>query len=91
VAPAASTITPATSSAETIDEQFVNPLAWWLGGERASERAGLIVATLFGLAFMRAVVRSAPLATGVVEDLVALVAPVLQSYVGGKPSQPNPP
>ncbi len=75
---------------EGLDEQFVYPLARWLGGERASERAGLIAATLFGLAFMRAVVRSAPLATGEVEDLVALVAPVLQSYVDGKPSQPNP-
>ncbi len=39
---------------------------------------------------MRAVVRSAPLATGEVKDLVALVAPVLQSYVDGKPPQPNP-
>jgi len=75
---------------EGLDEQFVYPLARWLGGERASERAGLIAATLFGLAFMRDVVRSAPLATGEAEDLVALVAPILQSYVDGKPSQPNP-
>jgi len=75
---------------EGLDEQFVHPLARWLGGERASERAGLIAANLFGLAFMRAVVRSAPLATGEVEDLVALVAPVLQSYVDGKPSQTTP-
>ena len=75
---------------EGLDEQFVYPLARWLGGERASERAGLIAANLFGLAFTRAVVRSAPLATGEVEDLVALVAPVLQSYVDGEPSQPNP-
>ena len=45
--------------------------------------AGLIVAALFGLAFMRKVVRSGSLAEGEAEDLVALVAPVLQSYVDG--------
>ena len=66
-----------------LDEQFVRPLARWLGGQKAPERAGLIVATLFGLAFTRNVVRSGSLAEGETEDLVALVAPVLQSYVDG--------
>jgi AcrR family transcriptional regulator len=69
-----------------LDEQFVRPLARWLGGERAEERAGLIAADLFGLAFMRFVLRSAPLAAGETEHFVALVAPVLQSYVDGAPS-----
>lgn len=68
---------------EGLDEQFVRPLARWLGGGRASERAGLIVATLFGLAFTRNVVRSGSLAEGEAGDLVSLVAPVLQSYVDG--------
>ena len=45
--------------------------------------AGLIVAALFGLAFMRDVVRSDSLTQAETEDLVALVAPVLQSYVEG--------
>lgn len=71
---------------EGLDEQFVRPLALWLGGERAEERAGLIAANLFGLAFMRFVLRSAPLAAGESEHLVALVAPILQSYVDGTPS-----
>jgi AcrR family transcriptional regulator len=71
---------------EGLDEQFVRPLARWMGGERAEERAGLIAADLFGLAFMRFVLRSAPLAAGETEHLVALVAPVLQSYVDGAPS-----
>ncbi len=66
---------------EGLDEQFVRPLARWLRGEKTSERAGLIAATLFGLAFTRNVVRSEALAEGETEDLVALVAPVLQSYV----------
>ncbi len=70
---------------EGLDERFVRPLARWLGGERAEERAGLIAANLFGLAFMRSVLRSAPLAAGESEHLVALVAPVLQSYVDGTP------
>ena len=68
---------------EGLEEQFVRPLARWLGGEKAPERAGLIVATLFGLAFTRNVVRSRSLAEGETGDLVALVAPVLQSYVDG--------
>ncbi len=71
---------------EGLDERFVRPLARWLGGERAEERAGLIAANLFGLAFMRSVLRSAPLAAGETEHLVSLVAPVLQSYVDGLPS-----
>jgi hypothetical protein len=71
---------------EGLDEQFVRPLARWMGGERAEERAGLIAADLFGLAFMRSVLQSAPLAAGETEHLVALVAPVLQSYVDGLPS-----
>ena len=66
---------------EGLEEQFVRPLARWLGGKKASERAGLIAATLFGIAFTRNVVRSEALAEGETEDLVALVAPVLQSYV----------
>ena len=70
---------------EGLDEQFVRPLARWLGGEGAEERAGLIAANLFGLAFMRVVVKSGPLATEDPERLVALVAPVLQSYVDGEP------
>lgn len=70
---------------ESLDHHFVEPLARWLGGERAEERAGLISANLFGLAFMRDVLRSGPLASGDTETLVALIAPVLQSYVDGEP------
>ena len=68
---------------EVLDEQLVGPLARWLGGDKALERAGLIAANLFGLAFMRNVVRSGSLAEGGSEDLISLVAPVVQSYVDG--------
>jgi AcrR family transcriptional regulator len=71
---------------EALDEQFVRPLARGLGGALAEERASLITANLFGLAFMRSVLRSALLAAGETEHLVALVAPVLQTYVDGLPS-----
>jgi AcrR family transcriptional regulator len=70
---------------EGLDEQFMCPLARWLGGDAAEERAGLIAANLFGLAFMRVVVKSDPLTAEDPERLVALVAPVLQSYVDGEP------
>lgn len=66
-----------------LDEGFVQPLARWLGGNHAPERAGLIASTLFGLAFMREVVRIEPLAEADIDRLVALVAPALQRYVDG--------
>ena len=46
---------------------------------------GQIAIDLFGLAFMRVVVKSDPLTAEDPERLVALVAPVLQSYVDGEP------
>lgn len=66
-----------------LDEGFVQPLARWLGGNQAAERAGLIASTLFGLAFMREVVRIEPLTGADVDRLVALIVPTLQRYVDG--------
>ena len=71
---------------EVVDEGFVRPLASWLGGERAELRAGLIAADLLGLAVARDVIGTAALATAEEETLVALVAPLLQSYVDGTAS-----
>lgn len=68
---------------EVVDEQFIFPMARWLGGDLALQRAGLIAAYLLGLAVARDVIHSQPLSTGEVEPLIALVAPVLQSYVDG--------
>ncbi len=68
-----------------LDEEFIRPLARWLGGEAAMLRAGLVAAYLMGLAVTRTVIRSEPLATGEVEALVTLVAPALQAYIDGLP------
>ena len=76
---------------EAIDEQFGLPLAEWIGGERARERASLIIATLFGIAFARKVIRAEPLATMDPEDLVAMVAPILQSYIDEAPGDTSRP
>ena len=71
---------------ERLDEQFVLPLARWMGVGSAKEWAPLISATLFGLVFVRDVLRSRPLSKTDAEPLVGLVAPVLQSYVDGTPA-----
>lgn len=71
---------------QALDEQFGLPMAERLGGERARERALLIIATLFGVAFARNVIRAEPLATMEADELVAMVAPILQSYIDGAPS-----
>ncbi|CAA9586157.1 MAG: hypothetical protein AVDCRST_MAG87-3978 [uncultured Thermomicrobiales bacterium] len=70
---------------EALDEQFGLPMAEWLGGERARERASVIIATLFGIAFARNVIRSEPLAGMEPEELVALIAPILQGYIDQAP------
>lgn len=68
-----------------LDTQFVRPLAAWLGGDDAAARAGLIAAYLTGLSVLRGVLRAEALVTVEGETFVALVAPVLQAYVDGRP------
>ncbi len=41
-----------------LDEQFIRPLAKWLGGKQPELRASLIASTLLGLALTRDVLRS---------------------------------
>ncbi|MFB9994808.1 TetR family transcriptional regulator [Deinococcus oregonensis] len=72
---------------DRLEVQFIEPLATWLGGEQAFERASLIASYLTGLAMTRVVLRVTPLNPDEVEPLVRLVAPALQSYIdppGGK-------
>lgn len=66
-----------------LDDEFIGPLAAWLGGEQAVLRASLITAYLTGLSVMRDVIGSRPLADAETEALITLVAPALQSYVDG--------
>jgi AcrR family transcriptional regulator len=66
-----------------LDEQFIRPLAKWLGGKQAELRAGLIASTMLGLALTRDVLKSERLESSDSEAIVKLVAPVLQGYVDG--------
>jgi AcrR family transcriptional regulator len=67
----------------SLTAQFVEPLARRLSGDDALLRATLIGAQLLGLAIMRNVMRSEPLASSAAERLVALVGPTVQSYLDG--------
>lgn len=64
-----------------LDRNFVRPLAEWLGGSHAPARAGLISATLAGLAVVRDIIGSDSLRAADVDALVSLVGPTLQRYV----------
>lgn len=68
---------------EAIDARFIRPLAAWLGGDNAAQRAALIASYVLGLAVARDIVKSQPLVEGDDDLLVALIAPILQSYVDG--------
>ena len=74
----------------SIEEQFVRPLAAWIGGQDADLRASLIAAVVMGLAVTRDVIGAEPLASGEIEALVALVAPVLQAYAEGQSVKQEP-
>ena len=71
----------------SLQEEFIEPLATWLGGEQAHLRASLIAASLSGLAFTREVLRVESLSGPEVEPLIQWVAPALQAYIDGDRSQ----
>ena len=66
---------------ESFDQQLVEPLAAWLGGERALSRAGLIVAELFGVVFSRFILGSQPMVAADPETLIDLVGATLQALI----------
>ena len=68
---------------QLLDEQFIRPLAKWLGGKQAELRVSLIASTLLGLALTRDVLKSERLEQSDADTIVKLVAPVLQDYVDG--------
>lgn len=63
-------------------EQVATPLAVWLGGDDARQRAGLVVAVLFGFTLTRDVVGASALADGG-EVLVGHLGDVLQRLING--------
>ncbi len=66
-----------------LEEEFIKPLASSLRGAQARQRAALITAYLLGLAIARDVMGITALADSPDKALVALVAPVIQSYMDG--------
>jgi AcrR family transcriptional regulator len=66
-----------------IAEQAVRPLAEWLGGDDARERAGLVMSMLFGFTLSRDVLATGPLSEGDAETLVAHLGPTLQRLLDG--------
>jgi AcrR family transcriptional regulator len=68
---------------QLLDEQFIHPLAKWLGGRQAELRASLIASTMLGLALTKDVLKSERLESSEAETIIKLVAPVLQGYIDG--------
>ena len=66
-----------------LDAQVVQPLAAWLGGADAAERAGLVVAVLFGVAVSRDVLGVAALGAAHSEALAPPLGPFLQRLIDG--------
>ncbi|WP_367305089.1 hypothetical protein [Sphingomonas tagetis] len=58
---------------------MVPDAAGWLGGKSAEMRAALMSSQLIGLLVMRSIIESEALAADHVEQIVAAVAPTIQS------------
>lgn len=65
---------------KNLEEEFIKPFAAALPGTESLQRAALITAYLLGLAIARDVLRINALAHSA-DRLMALVAPVIQSYI----------
>ena len=67
-----------------LDDQVTAPLADWLGGGDARQRAGLVVAVLFGFTLARDVIGVGPLASGDRQQLAGHLGAVLQRLIDGR-------
>ncbi len=63
---------------ESLEVQFITPLAGLMDGDDRALRAGLVAAQLLGVALMRDVIASEPLKTAAEAHLVARYAPLVQ-------------
>ena len=66
-----------------IAEQAVQPLADWLGGPDARQRAGLVMSTLFGFALSRDVLGTGPLSDDNAGLVIDHLGPTLQRLIDG--------
>lgn len=75
-------------TAEIVQSMFIgpifNPLLKMLGADTVAVRASLCASQLVGLGIMRYGVRSEPLHSMTVEQLVDAIGPTLQRYLVGK-------
>jgi AcrR family transcriptional regulator len=67
---------------EYVERQIVPRLASAIGGPDAELRANAVATQMLGLAFARYVLRIEPLASAPPEQVVELVGPALQRYLG---------
>lgn len=63
---------------DRLDRRTIQPLARWLGGKDRGTRAGLVVATLMGIAILRKVLRSSAFPPGEAARAMSRLAPLLQ-------------
>ena len=66
---------------EFLAAELVPVIASRTGHENAALRAGLVAAQLMGVAMLRHVVRLDPVARATPDEIVALVAPVIEHYL----------
>jgi Tetracyclin repressor-like, C-terminal domain len=75
-------------TAEIVQSMFIgpvfNPLLKMLGADKVAVRASLCASQLVGLGIMRYGVRSEPLHSMTVEQLVDAIGPTMQRYLLGK-------
>jgi len=69
---------------EFVSEEILGRVSAQLTGPDRELRAELAAAQMIGMAFVRYVVRVEPLASAPVEQLVELLAPTVQRYLGGE-------
>ncbi|MCB1016341.1 MAG: TetR family transcriptional regulator [Acidimicrobiales bacterium] len=75
---------------ELFAEQIARRIADAIGGPDAALRAGLVASQVVGLAYLRFVVRFAPVSDADRDVLVAAVAPTIHRYLSGDLGAPPP-
>jgi AcrR family transcriptional regulator len=66
-----------------LEEQFIAPLAEWIGTDDAPRRAALLVAQMMGMSIVVNVLSLTPLADLGKEELIELLTPIFQSALEG--------
>ncbi len=66
---------------ENIEDRFTAPLSSLMTGKDKELRASLVAAQLLGVALMREVIRSEPLATADIERIVTQTVPLVQALL----------